>query len=213
MSASSLLSFLDAPVVVGDPDGCLHVRERAQRGQSDQQLFRVGLREREQPRRVLGLGDDAQRSIDVRIVAATVRDLDREVAQGQFREDLFYRINVLELTVPPLRVRGNDVLLLANHYYKKFADHQKSPLPGLDEQALKKLLAYDWPGNVRELKNVMERAVVLAGESKVSVDVLPEKISSHKPSRIVIDDDQQPLSTLETIQNRYIQLVKQKTSL
>src|SRR5690606_38514057 len=105
------------------------------------------------------LGDTKDREVDVRVVAATVRDLREEVDEGRFREDLFYRLNVLPLRVPPLRERREDILLLAEHFIERNNRRLGTRIAGLDERAKKLLLAYHWPGNVRELENVLERAM------------------------------------------------------
>ncbi|MEM7783651.1 MAG: sigma-54 dependent transcriptional regulator [Planctomycetota bacterium] len=157
------------------------------------------------------VGGSREIPIDVRIISATNRDLTSAMDEKQFREDLFYRINVLELTVPPLRSRGTDVLILARHFYQKFSDRDAAD-EGFDEQVLQRFLNYDWPGNVRELRNVVERAVVMASGGTIQAHLLPEKIRQHQSSRLIIDDsDNQPLATLETIQTRYIQYVLSRT--
>ena len=100
--------------------------------------------------------------IDVRFISATNVDVHEAVEQGTFRRDLLYRVNTIEIRLPPLVERGNDVLLLADHFLQKFARKYKKTITGLSPQARAKILAYAWPGNVRELQNVMERAIILA---------------------------------------------------
>jgi two-component system NtrC family response regulator/two-component system response regulator HydG len=102
--------------------------------------------------------------VDVRIVAATHRDLQKKLQDGSFREDLYYRLNVIEIQIPPLRERGGDVPLLAHHFLRKYAEANSKEVRGLSDDALALLLRHTWPGNVRELENVMERAVVLSSE-------------------------------------------------
>ncbi|MGE0454911.1 MAG: sigma-54-dependent transcriptional regulator [Vicinamibacteria bacterium] len=116
-----------------------------------------------QEREVEPLGASRPHSIDVRVVAATNRDLSRLVAEGAFQEDLFYRLNVIPVVLPPLRDRREDVPLLAEHFARKHAQRLGRPAPALAPEALERLQAYHWPGNVRELENAIERAVVLGG--------------------------------------------------
>jgi DNA-binding NtrC family response regulator len=111
--------------------------------------------------------------VDVRIVAATNRDLQSLVEAGTFREDLFYRLNVIRLDVPPLRARTSDVPLLAAHFLRRFARENDRDIAGFSDEAMRALLAYPWPGNVRELENAIERAVVLAGDDQITPDLLP----------------------------------------
>jgi two-component system response regulator AtoC len=122
------------------------------------------------------LGETRDRSVDVRVVAATVRDLSLEVSEGRFREDLFYRLNVLQLVVPPLRERREDVPLLVEHFIERNNVRMKTKVRGVTPPAMKRLLAYAFPGNVRELENVIERAMVLADREMLTEEDLPEKI-------------------------------------
>jgi two-component system response regulator AtoC len=122
------------------------------------------------------LGETKDMKVDVRVVAATVRDLEREVKQGRFREDLFYRLNVLVLDVPPLRERREDITLLIEHFIELRNRRLGTRIRGLDPRAMRELLAYDWPGNVRELENSLERAMVLAEGDVLTVEDLPERI-------------------------------------
>jgi transcriptional regulator with PAS, ATPase and Fis domain len=115
---------------------------------------------------------------DVRVVAATNRDLHEAVAAREFREDLYYRLNVLHLKVPPLRTRGNDIELLARHYIEHFARQHAVPTPELSPAAIAALVAYQWPGNVRELKNAMERLVLRAAEDTIQPSHLPSEITA-----------------------------------
>ncbi len=111
--------------------------------------------------------------VDVRIVCATNKDLAAEVAAGRFREDLFYRLNVISITLPPLRSRKDDVPLLAHHFLKLYADKNSKRVTGISREAMEAMLTWDWPGNVRELENAMERAVVLCRTDTVGIDDLP----------------------------------------
>jgi transcriptional regulator with GAF, ATPase, and Fis domain len=110
------------------------------------------------------VGDTVTRRVDVRIIAATNRDLRAEVDAGRFRQDLFYRLNVVPIALPPLRERGEDVLLLAQHFFEQFAKQQQKKIPGLTADARDLLLRHPWPGNVRELENALARAVALADD-------------------------------------------------
>lgn len=129
-----------------------------------------------QEREVRRVGENRNRAIDVRIVTATNKDLLVEVAAKRFREDLYYRLRVVELAVPPLRKRGEDLLPLARLLLAEFALHMKKPVDGLSGPAADRLLGYSWPGNVRELANVMERAVAVAKQSRIGVEDLPPEV-------------------------------------
>ena len=126
-----------------------------------------------QERQLERVGGNDTISVDVRVVAATNRDLITEVHEGRFREDLYYRLNVVHLDMPPLRLRGSDVLVLANAFLRRFAEDNKKPVEELSEGARTKVLAHRWPGNVRELENAIERAVVLCEGSRIEADDLP----------------------------------------
>ncbi len=134
-------------------------------------ILRV-LQEREFER----VGGNACKEVDVRIVAATNRDLEAEVAAGRFREDLFYRLNVIPLHLPPLRERGGDVLLLSRFFLDRFCLRKERPPLTLDPQVRSVFMAYQWPGNVRELENLMERLSILVDGDVVRVDDLPGKV-------------------------------------
>ncbi|MCA1593926.1 MAG: sigma-54 dependent transcriptional regulator [Acidobacteria bacterium] len=119
--------------------------------------------------------------VDIRLIAASHRDLEREAEAGTFRRDLFYRLNVVPLHLPPLRERREDVPLLAAHFAAKAAEKHKRATPELESALLEALQEYDWPGNIRELENVIERLVVLTGESRLNAEFLPEKMSRAVP--------------------------------
>ncbi|WP_437619553.1 sigma-54-dependent transcriptional regulator [Sorangium sp. So ce1151] len=112
-------------------------------------------------------------SVDVRLIAATNRDLTAAVQEGRFREDLYYRLNVVHIDMPPLRVRDTDVLLLANHFLRRFAAENHRKIEGFTDEARAKLVAHRWPGNVRELENAIERAVVLCDDARIDAEHLP----------------------------------------
>lgn len=130
------------------------------------------------------LGAQRPQRVDVRIIAATNKDLPVLVHQGRFREDLFYRLNVITIDVPPLRQRDDDIVVLINHFARRFAAEAERPEPEFSEDAIRVLRNYHWPGNVRELENAVERAVVLAREARVPVDVLPEHVLHSSGLRI-----------------------------
>ena len=131
-----------------------------------------------QEREFMRLGGTEQLKVDVRIVAASNIDLLSLVKEGRFREDLYHRLNVIHLTLPPLRDRREDVPLLLAHFLLRFCEENAKPLRMFTPASLKLLMDYDWPGNVRELENVVERAVVLSTSERVDVDLLPESIRS-----------------------------------
>jgi two-component system NtrC family response regulator len=122
------------------------------------------------------VGEPAPVKVDVRVVAATNRDLEEEVAAGNFREDLYYRLCVVPIKLPPLRERLDDIPLLTEHFLKKYSEKSRVDRVRIDKKALKVLLKYLWPGNVRELENLAERTVVMSQTGLVTVDDLPEKI-------------------------------------
>jgi transcriptional regulator with PAS, ATPase and Fis domain len=151
------------------------------------------------------VGGDREQSFDVRIVSATNRDLETAVEEGRFREDLYFRINVIQVEVPPLRARGGDTLLLAQHFVQSFAARSGKQVVGLSDAVAAKLMNYSWPGNVRELRNVIERAVALTRYENLAVDDLPEKIRDFQSSRMVIaGSDPADLMPLEDLERRYV---------
>ena len=129
-----------------------------------------------QEKEIERVGGTVIKKVDVRVVAATNRELEDEVKAGRFREDLFYRLNVIPLKLPPLRERGNDILLLAEHFLAGHCTSKERKSLSLAEKAKQMLLTYSWPGNVRELENFMERLSILCDGSEVLPEDLPEKI-------------------------------------
>ncbi|MDH3625752.1 MAG: sigma-54 dependent transcriptional regulator [Myxococcales bacterium] len=129
-----------------------------------------------QESRVRPVGANRDQEVDVRVIAATVRDLRREVAEGRFREDLYYRLNVLQINVPPLRDRRDDIMLLVDHFIERNNGRLGTKIRDVDQKARKLLLNYPWPGNVRELENTIERAVVLSESDVIGVGDLPERM-------------------------------------
>lgn len=122
------------------------------------------------------IGGSKTIKVDVRIITATHRDLETEVEKGSFREDLFYRLNVIPITIPALREREPDIPILISCFLEQFNQEKKKQVEGISDDALESMLKYPWPGNVRELKNMMERLVVLKGEGEILVRDLPEKL-------------------------------------
>jgi two-component system response regulator AtoC len=141
-----------------------------------------------QERSIRRVGGSGERPVDVRVLAATARDLVEEVKAGRFRDDLFYRINVVQIHIPPLRTRPEDIPLLAEHFLKKHAGRLKLDAPGLPRALVPVLAAYSWPGNVRELENVIERALVLSG-GQLGEDHLPPHVRTGKHLFEVRDDE------------------------
>jgi len=126
-----------------------------------------------QDKEICMVGSSRSRKVDVRILAATNKELHELVKKDSFREDLFYRLNVITILMPPLRDRDDDILLLARHFAVKFADDAGKPAPSFSDKALQSLLSYDWPGNVRELENVVQRLVVMTDGDLIEVPDLP----------------------------------------
>ncbi|HEX8069484.1 MAG TPA: sigma-54 dependent transcriptional regulator [Pyrinomonadaceae bacterium] len=135
------------------------------------------------------LGSTKTITVDIRLIAASNRDLDQEVAEGRFRSDLFFRLNVVPLVLPPLRARRDDVPLLAAHFAAKAAEKHARPVPEITPALYDALQEYDWPGNVRELENAIERLVVLSPGPRLGVEFLPEKMQRAAPAGAPADDD------------------------
>jgi two-component system NtrC family response regulator len=150
------------------------------------------------------LGDTKPTAVNVRIVAATNRNLKLEASEGRFRPDLYYRLSVFTIDVPPLKARAADVPVLAEHFLQYFATRLKKRLPGLDAECLRLLQAYDWPGNVRELKNVLERAAILTPDNElVAAGLLPtEFYTLPGPARTAADDPHD--RSLRAVEARHI---------
>ena len=158
-----------------------------------------------QERTVRPVGGDTEIPYEARIITASNRDLETEVAERRFREDLFYRINVLRIDVPSLRARGNDVLVLAQHFMKQFSEQTAKRVAGMTPAVAVKLVSYAWPGNVRELQNCMERAVAFARFGELTVDDLPEKIRDYRSTDLSIPGvGAQEVMTMDELERRYI---------
>src|SRR6266404_5122670 len=144
--------------------------------------------------KVRPIGSTEESDVDVRIIAATNKEFEKEIAEGRFREDLYYRLSVIPILVPPLRERREDIPLLARHFLENFRKTMEKPIEAISPEAMTRLESYDWPGNVRELENTMERAVALESGSEISVRVLPDRIagyaggsSMHGPGALAAD--------------------------
>ena len=161
-----------------------------------------------QERCVRPIGGDREVACDVRIVAATNRDLEAAIVAGQFRQDLLYRLNVIHVEVPPLRARGHDILDYAQLFVAQFAAATRKPVIGLSAAVAEQLLAYDWPGNTRELQNCIERAVALTTHDRLGVEDLPGRIRDHQRSpEVVTNADPTQLLPLEQVERRHIERV------
>jgi DNA-binding NtrC family response regulator len=154
-----------------------------------------------QEREIIPIGASEAVKIDVRLVAATNSDLEREVSEGRFRHDLFYRLNVIPIRLPPLRQRNEDIALLVDHFLARYPGSEGCKT--IDRQVMDALQRYDWPGNVRELENVIERAVILGDDQTIGIEDLPEKVIQG-PSRkgsLVVDT---PTLSLDELEREYI---------
>jgi two-component system, NtrC family, response regulator HydG len=182
-----------------------------------------------QERKIKRIGENQFRKIDVRILCATHKDLRREVAEGRFRDDLFFRLNVIEIKIPPLRERKEDIVPLAEFFLKKYVALNRSSVTGFSKTALEKLWANSWPGNVRELENAIERAVVLSTSDLIQEEDLPEEEdfgSRMEGDDVVLGDKENfyglasdKLLTVDELVKRYIKFalktnngVKEKTA-
>jgi len=139
-----------------------------------------------QEKEFMRVGSVETQKADVRIIAATNVDLKRLVAEGRFRDDLYYRLCVITIPIPPLRERREDVPLLAEHFVRVYASENNKPISGIDPEAMRALLDYEWPGNVRELENAIERAVVLCSGGAITLELLPESVLSPDQSELPV---------------------------
>ncbi len=160
-----------------------------------------------QEREVIPVGSTVPVSVDIRLLAATNRDLEEEIRKGTFRSDLFYRLNVIALHIPPLRERREDVPALAQHFLEKLAMRSGgADLKRVTEETMEIFLKYDWPGNVRELENALERAAVVTPGDTIGVDALPERLRSTPTPRLV-SAELPPNPSMEVIERAYIHWV------
>ncbi|MBX3203349.1 MAG: sigma-54-dependent Fis family transcriptional regulator [Labilithrix sp.] len=158
-----------------------------------------------QERKVRPVGSNREIPFDARVIAATNRVLEDEVYERRFREDLFYRINVVKIDVPPLRERGGDVLHLARHFLQIYAERHGKREIDLSPASAEKLISYSWPGNVRELENCIDGAVALARGAHIEIDDLPEKVKTFRPERFVVSANQpEEIVTIDELERRYI---------
>jgi two-component system response regulator HydG len=161
-----------------------------------------------QHREVIPVGATDAVSIDARLIAATNRDLDEEIKTGRFRSDLYYRLNVIAIHLPPLRQRRDDIPILAEHFLHRIATARSEDPKRLHPATLEALQEYQWPGNVRELENALERAVILATGDRIGVDVLPERVTQRRAEPLV--SGRMPANpTLEAVERAYIMWVLQ----
>ena len=167
------------------------------------QALQVRLLRAVQEHEVTPLGSSAPARFDARIICATNRDLEREVTEGRFREDLFYRLNVIELHLPPLRERREDIPLLARHFVKRTAREQSQEEKPIEPPAMTALINYAWPGNVRELQNAIERAFTLSGAA-LDLDSLPPRVRDAAGHTPAVRDPDGLRPTLEEVERRHI---------
>ncbi|MEP6690275.1 MAG: sigma-54 dependent transcriptional regulator [Gemmatimonadaceae bacterium] len=161
-----------------------------------------------QTREVIPVGSTEALAVEMRLLAATNRDLDEEIKRGTFRSDLFYRLNVFALHLPPLRERAEDVPILADTFLERTAAHRGETVKRLSAATLEILLAYQWPGNVRELENALERAAILTRGDLIEPPALPGRITNRKPEPFVAERSA-PNPTLDTVEKAYILWVLQ----
>ena len=157
-----------------------------------------------QERDFIPVGSTIPKRVNVRFVAATNKELQNEVSEGHFREDLFYRLNVITITLPPLRERPEDVVPLAQHFLRRFSERMGKDIHSIDAKAQEALQAYGWPGNVRELENVMERAVILTVGSHISADVIPLHSSRKAVVQVLTPSHQSQMVALEEMERQHI---------
>ena len=172
-------------------------------------LLQVKLLRAIQEREVRRVGDTRDLKVDVRLIAASNRELEQAVSEGVLREDLFYRLNVIPIHLPPLRERREDIALLVAHFLQKFGRQLNKDVRGVTPEALAILERYHWPGNIRELENVLERAIVLGGGEVLGADALPESVRRERPIKALevdLPEDGMNLdATLDALERRYLQ--------
>ncbi|PZR12696.1 MAG: sigma-54-dependent Fis family transcriptional regulator [Archangium gephyra] len=155
-------------------------------------------------RKVRPVGSEQEVPFDARLVTATSRDLEAMAEEDRFRPELHFAINVVNVHIPPVRMRGNDVLLLAQHFVRFFAEKSRKEVTGIASSAAEKLLAYGWPGNVLELQNVIERAVALTRYAQLTTADLPEKVLNPTPATNAAEADEAVLVPMDTIERQHI---------
>jgi len=167
-----------------------------------------------QERDFIPVGSTRPKKVDVRFLAATNKDLEREVREGRFREDLYYRLNVISIELPPLRERPEDIEPLAQHFLRRFAGRMSKAIHAIEPAALESLQRYVWPGNVRELENVMERAVILTNGNSITAAVIPLRNSVPAPSPAAVPAAAEQISQmvpLEDMERHHIEAVLKGT--
>lgn len=193
-------------LLVAARGGTLFLDEIAETSPRTQVRLLRALQERE----VIPVGATEAVPVDVRLMAATNKDLEEEIRRGNFRSDLFYRLNVVALEMPPLRERRADIPVLARHFLERMGegegDERPDPPRELSEETLEVLTRYDWPGNVRELENALERAYVFSGGPVIEPDALPERVRQEEPQPLV-SEDPPPNPPMEVIERAYIEWV------
>jgi two-component system response regulator HydG len=161
-----------------------------------------------QQRTVRPVGGDEEVAFEARVITSTNRDLETEVGEKRFRDDLYYRINVVQIEVPPLRDRASDILSLAQHFIDQIGRRSRKPVRGMSAAAARLLLDYDWPGNVRELENCLERAIALCRLDEITTDDLPVKVTEYESLNVVIaSDSPADLVTIDEMERRYVRQV------
>ncbi len=161
-----------------------------------------------QHREVIPVGATEAIPVDSRLIAATNRDLDEDIKSGRFRSDLYYRLNVISIYLPPLRKRRDDIPVFAEHFLQRIAEQRSEGPKRIDSPALEALQEYQWPGNVRELENALERAVILTPGQQIGLDVLPERVTQRKAEPLV--SGRTPANpTMEAVERAYIMWVLQ----
>src|SRR5262245_52650729 len=178
-------------------------------------LLQVKLLRAIQEREIRRVGDTRETKVDVRLIAASNRDLEQAVSEGVLREDLFYRLNVIPIHLPPLRERRDDIQLLVTHFLQKLGKQLSKEMKAVAPEALAMLERYHWPGNLRELENVIERAMVLSAADVLEAPALPDSLRRERPLRgveIDLPEDGMDLeATLDSIERRYLQRAMDRT--
>jgi two-component system response regulator PilR (NtrC family) len=171
--------------------------------------------------KVRPIGSNEESDVDVRIIAATNKNFEKEIAEGRFREDLYYRLSVIPIQLPPLRDRREDIPLLARHFLETFRKVMEKPVESISPEAMSRLELYDWPGNVRELENTMERAVALETTGEVTLRVLPDRIAGYSGNPAMAGPDGRDAFPVEGVdfekeiaeaERRYLQGALEKTN-
>ena len=162
-----------------------------------------------QERTIKPVGSNQFKTIDVRVIAATHKDLKKAIANQIFREDLYYRLSVIPIVIPPLRHRPEDIPLLAHHFLRKYSALNNGKNVSFSQEALRKLMSFTWPGNVRELENMIERVVVMARSSQIDAVDIPD--SDQSSPELFFGSATNDFPTLEQLEKRYIELILEKS--